>query len=54
MGRGARVLRLAEALYRVLLGAYPRAFRERFAEEMALVFRDASRAASRPGGCGGW
>src|SRR5690606_6706280 len=50
VGRGARVLRLAEALYRVLLGAYPRAFRERFAEEMALVFRDASRAALEAGG----
>ena len=47
---GARVARGAEALYRALLRAYPRAFRERFADEMALVFRDATRAALEAGG----
>jgi len=43
-------VRAAEALYRVLLRAYPRAFRERFGEEMALAFRDATRAALGAGG----
>src|SRR5690606_8808215 len=52
VGRGVRGVRAGEALYRVLLRAYPRAFRERFAEEMALVFRDASRAALEAGGLG--
>ena len=50
VGRRVRVARAAEALYRVLLRAYPRAFRERFAEEMALAFRDAARAALEAGG----
>src|SRR5690606_37790822 len=48
--RRVRIVRAAEALYRVLLRAYPRAFRERFAEEMALVFRDATRMALEGGG----
>ncbi|HEX7736723.1 MAG TPA: Stp1/IreP family PP2C-type Ser/Thr phosphatase [Ktedonobacteraceae bacterium] len=36
---------LAERLYRFLLRAYPRAFREEYASEMVLVFRDAYSAA---------
>ncbi len=35
----------SERLYRVLLRAYPRAFREEYASEMLLVFRDAYAAA---------
>jgi serine/threonine protein phosphatase PrpC len=35
----------SERLYRALLRAYPRAFREEYAGEMLLVFRDASRGA---------
>ncbi|HEV2656624.1 MAG TPA: Stp1/IreP family PP2C-type Ser/Thr phosphatase [Ktedonobacteraceae bacterium] len=34
---------LSERLYRLLLRAYPRAFREEYASEMLLVFRDAYR-----------
>jgi PPM family protein phosphatase len=37
---------LAERLYRLLLNAYPRTFREEFASEMFLVFRDAYRETS--------
>jgi PPM family protein phosphatase len=36
---------LSERLYRLLLFAYPRAFREEYASEMLLVFRDAYREA---------
>ncbi len=41
---------LSERLYRLLLLAYPRAFREEYAAEMVLVFRDAYREASRQQG----
>ena len=34
---------LPERLYRLLLLAYPRAFRQEYASEMLLVFRDAYR-----------
>lgn len=37
----------SERLYRLLLLAYPRAFREEYGSEMFLVFRDAYREASR-------
>lgn len=37
----------SERLYRLLLLAYPRAFREEYSSEMFLVFRDAYREASR-------
>ena len=37
--------RPSERLYRLLLLAYPRAFREQYAAEMLLVFRDAYRDA---------
>lgn len=40
-----RVSVLSERLYRFLLRAYPRAFREEYASEMLLVFRDAYREA---------
>ena len=43
---------LSERLYRLLLLAYPRAFREEYAAEMFLVFRDAYREASRQGTSG--
>jgi protein phosphatase len=36
---------LSERLYRLLLLAYPRAFREEYASEMVLAFRDAYREA---------
>lgn len=38
---------LAERLYQFLLRAYPRAFREEYASEMLLVFRDAYRATAQ-------
>ncbi len=41
-----REFALSERLYRLLLLAYPRAFREEYAAEMFLVFRDAYREAS--------
>jgi serine/threonine protein phosphatase PrpC len=44
---------LSEHLYRFLLRAYPRAFREEYAFEMLLVFRDALRDASRQQGTPG-
>ena len=40
----------SEHLYRLLLLAYPRAFREEYASEMFLVFRDAYRETSRQQG----
>lgn len=42
----------SERLYRMLLLAYPRAFREEYATEMLLVFRDAYREASCQGASG--
>ncbi|HEX7090564.1 MAG TPA: ABC transporter permease [Longimicrobiales bacterium] len=47
--RGRRLVAAGEAVYRALLRAYPRDFRSRFADEMALAFRDASRAALEAG-----
>ncbi|HEY8468481.1 MAG TPA: ABC transporter permease [Longimicrobiales bacterium] len=47
---GRRLLAAGEAVYRALLRAYPRDFRSRFADEMALAFRDASRDALEAGG----
>jgi serine/threonine protein phosphatase PrpC len=41
---------LSERLYRLLLRAYPRGFREEYGSEMLLVFRDAYRDASRERG----
>jgi protein phosphatase len=38
---------LAERFYRLLLRAYPRPFREEYADEMLLVFRDAYRETLR-------
>ena len=38
---------LSERLYRLLLLAYPRAFREEYTSEMLLAFRDAYRETSR-------
>ena len=32
-------MKTSERLYRVLLGAYPRDFRDEYADEMASVFR---------------
>ena len=46
------MMKHSERLYRLLLRAYPRAFREEYAAEMLLVFRDASRDASQPGRLG--
>lgn len=43
----------SERLYRFLLRAYPRAFREEYAYEMLLVFRDAYRETSRSQGMPG-
>lgn len=34
---------ISERIYQFLLLAYPRAFREEYASEMLLTFRDASR-----------
>ncbi|MGZ3682021.1 MAG: Stp1/IreP family PP2C-type Ser/Thr phosphatase [Ktedonobacterales bacterium] len=42
----------SEHLYRLLLRAYPRAFREDYASEMLLVFRDAYATAARRGNWG--
>src|ERR1051326_7211289 len=42
--RGTRAC--SERLYRLLLQAYPRAFRQEYAAEMLLAFRDAYREAS--------
>jgi putative ABC transport system permease protein len=39
-----------DALYRALLLAYPRGFRERFGDELQLAFAEGRRAASRRGG----
>jgi hypothetical protein len=47
---GGRLLAAGEAVYRALLRAYPRDFRSRFGDEMALAFRDASRDALAAGG----
>ncbi|HEU5200661.1 MAG TPA: Stp1/IreP family PP2C-type Ser/Thr phosphatase [Ktedonobacterales bacterium] len=44
---------LSERLYRLLLLAYPRGFREEYAAEMLLVFRDAYCEASRRQGMQG-
>lgn len=44
---------LSERLYQLLLRAYPRAFREEYASEMLLTFRDAYRDARRERGIGG-
>lgn len=44
---------LSERLYRFLLLAYPRAFRQEYAAEMLLVFRDAYRERSRRQGTPG-
>ncbi len=41
---------LSERLYRLLLIAYPRTFREEYASEMCLAFRDAYREISRQQG----
>lgn len=41
---------ISERLYRLLLHAYPRTFREEYASEMFLVFRDAYRETSRQQG----
>jgi PPM family protein phosphatase len=41
---------LSEHLYRLMLFAYPRDFREEYANEMFLVFRDAFRETSRQQG----
>src|SRR2546421_604066 len=43
----------SERLYRLLLRAYPRAFREDYASEMLLVFRDAYATAMRRRGSWG-
>lgn len=44
---------LAECFYRLLLRAYPRTFREEYASEMLLVFRDAYRETRRREGTPG-
>ncbi|HEY6410640.1 MAG TPA: protein phosphatase 2C domain-containing protein, partial [Ktedonobacteraceae bacterium] len=43
----SRASALSERLYRLLLLAYPRAFRQEYASEMFLVFRDAYHETSR-------
>lgn len=48
----SRASAVSERLYRLLLRAYPRAFREEYASEMLLVFRDAYAEATRRQG--GW
>jgi hypothetical protein len=40
---GTSRLPFSERLYRLLLRAYPRAFREEYETEMLLVFRDVAR-----------
>jgi hypothetical protein len=41
--RDPRPVVIADRIYRMLLRAYPRRFRGKFREEMALVFRDSCR-----------
>jgi hypothetical protein len=41
-------MRFSERLYRILIRAYPRRYREHFAESMACCFRDQLRAAATP------
>lgn len=48
--RAARLVAASTSVYSVLLLLYPRPFRERFAEPMALAFHDACRATARAGG----
>lgn len=52
-GLVSRASAVSERLYRLLLRAYPRAFREDYADEMLLVFRDAYAEALRQGGSQG-
>lgn len=51
--RRTRPRPLSERLYRLLLLAYPRVFRDEYAAEMLLAFRDAHREASREQGVAG-
>jgi hypothetical protein len=51
--RDPRSVALSFCLYRALLRAYPRRFRQQYREEMALVFRDACRQAHQEEGCRG-
>ena len=44
------LLTVSDRVYRTLLLAYPRSFRQRFGPEMAQVFRDCVRGACRRGG----
>ncbi|HTS60484.1 MAG TPA: Clp protease N-terminal domain-containing protein [Candidatus Acidoferrales bacterium] len=46
-------MNLSERIYRFLLRAYPRRYREQFAEPMARCFRDQLRAASGPAAAAG-
>lgn len=41
--RDPRPVVISDRIYRVLLRVYPRRFREKYREEMALVFRDSCR-----------
>lgn len=48
-----RVLLASERVYRVLLAAYPKEFREAYGSQMVQVFRDLCRDKRRGGGIGG-
>ena len=49
----SRLIALTDALYRRLLVLYPASFRDEYGTEMAMVFRDAIRAAARRDGAAG-
>ena len=49
----SRLLSASDSFYRRLLQAYPPAFREHFAPEMAVVFRTMCREAYAESGIGG-
>ena len=48
-----RLIRASDWLYRLLLRIYPRAFRERYGDEMAQVFGESCRVACQQRGAGG-
>jgi hypothetical protein len=53
MAGSERPLRVSERVYRALLAAYPREFRDAYGSQMEQTFRDLCRDELRRGGMGG-
>jgi hypothetical protein len=54
MAGSSRALRVSERVYRALLAAYPKGFRDAYGQQMEQTFRDLCRDELRCGGMGDW